>query len=140
MKVRVKGMGFVEQNPEIRGFTVLNGDLVFATNKNVYAYDTLHPCGIGAKNLRPYLQLRKHDQVEKIFSWLPAKAIHNFKSSSKLFSELPKTPYFVAKQAENSLKKDRPSCFFIQRDDILNHNDCVELHPLLGRGTFLRRP
>ncbi|XLR30071.1 hypothetical protein HN51_049948 [Arachis hypogaea] len=63
---------------------------------------------------------------------LPAKAIHKLKSSSKLFSELPETPYFVAKQAENSLKKDRPSCFFIQRDDILNHNDCVELHPLPG--------
>ncbi|RYR46147.1 hypothetical protein Ahy_A07g031901 [Arachis hypogaea] len=46
--------------------------------------------------------------------------------------ELPETPYFVAKQAENSLKKDCPSCFFIQRDDILNHNDCVKLHPLPG--------
>ncbi|RYR46146.1 hypothetical protein Ahy_A07g031900 [Arachis hypogaea] len=67
-----------------------------------------------------------------ILSWLPAKAIHKLKSSSKLFSELPETPYFVVKQVENSLKKDRPSFFFIQRNDILNHNDCVELHPLPG--------
>ncbi|XLR27954.1 hypothetical protein HN51_041266 [Arachis hypogaea] len=68
----------------------------------------------------------------EILSWLPAKAIHKLKSSSKLFSELPQTPYFVAKQAENSLKKDRHSCFFIQRDNNLNHNDHVELHPLPG--------
>ncbi|XP_020966123.1 uncharacterized protein LOC107614698 [Arachis ipaensis] len=46
--------------------------------------------------------------------------------------ELPETPYFIAKQAENSLKKDRPSCFFIQRDVYLNHHDHVELHSLPG--------
>ncbi|XLR37524.1 hypothetical protein S83_022184 [Arachis hypogaea] len=74
-----------------------------------------------------------NDELIEILSWLPAKAIHKLKSSSKLFSELPETPYFVVKQAENSLKKDRPSCFFIQRDDILNHNDCVKLHPLPGK-------
>ncbi|XLR37526.1 hypothetical protein S83_022186 [Arachis hypogaea] len=80
MKVRVKGMCLVESNPEIRGFTVLNGDLVFAMNKKVSAYsltsekymvlskicdhgcdstfvrfvpysDTLRPCGIGAKKI-----------------------------------------------------------------------------------------
>ncbi|RYR04627.1 hypothetical protein Ahy_B06g084402 [Arachis hypogaea] len=68
----------------------------------------------------------------EILSWLPAKAIHKLKSSSKLFLELPQTPYFIAKQAVNSLKKDRPSCFFIQRDNNLNHNDHVELHPLSG--------
>ncbi|XLU63911.1 hypothetical protein S245_023120 [Arachis hypogaea] len=78
MKVRVKGMGLVEQNPDIRGFTILNDDLVFATDKKVYAYgltsekymvlskicdhrcdstfvhfvsysDTLRPCEIGDK-------------------------------------------------------------------------------------------
>ncbi|XLS98556.1 hypothetical protein HN51_041291 [Arachis hypogaea] len=38
MKVRVKGMGLVEQNPVIKGFTILNGDLVFATKKKVYTY------------------------------------------------------------------------------------------------------
>ncbi|QHN87021.1 F-box protein [Arachis hypogaea] len=73
-----------------------------------------------------------NDELLEILSWLLAKAIHKLKSSSKLFSELPQTPYFVAKQAENSLKKDRPSCFFIQRDNNLNHNDHVELHPLPG--------
>ncbi|RYQ93489.1 hypothetical protein HN51_056643 [Arachis hypogaea] len=71
-----------------------------------------------------------NDELLEILSWLPAKAIYKLKSSSKFFSELPKTPYFVAKQAENSLEKDRPSCFFVQRDDNLNHN--VELHPLPG--------
>ncbi|RYR04671.1 hypothetical protein Ahy_B06g084448 isoform A [Arachis hypogaea] len=35
MKVRVKGMGLVEQNPVIKGFTILNGDLVFATKKKI---------------------------------------------------------------------------------------------------------
>ncbi|QHO39377.1 uncharacterized protein [Arachis hypogaea] len=73
-----------------------------------------------------------NDELIEILSWLPAKAIHKLKSSSKLFSKLPKTSYFVAKQAENSLKKDRSSCFFIQRDDILTHNDGLELHPLPG--------
>ncbi|RYQ89578.1 hypothetical protein Ahy_B09g096149 isoform A [Arachis hypogaea] len=73
-----------------------------------------------------------NDELLEILSWLPAKAIHKLNSSSKLFSELPQTPYFVAKQAENSLKKDRPSCFFIQRDNNLNHNDHVELHPFPG--------
>ncbi|XLR27934.1 hypothetical protein S83_055834 [Arachis hypogaea] len=73
-----------------------------------------------------------NDELLEILSWLPAKAIHKLKSSSKLFSELPQTPNFVAKQAENSLKKECPSCFFIQRDNNLNHNDHVELHPLLG--------
>ncbi|RYR04670.1 hypothetical protein Ahy_B06g084448 isoform B [Arachis hypogaea] len=68
-----------------------------------------------------------NDELLEILSWLLAKAIHKLKSSSKLFSELPQTPYFVAKQAENSLKKDRPSCFFIQRDNNLNHNDHVEI-------------
>ncbi|XLS96775.1 hypothetical protein HN51_039510 [Arachis hypogaea] len=53
-------------------------------------------------------------------------------SANAVLIELPQTPYFVAKQAENSLKKDRPSCFFIQRDNNLNHNDHVELHPLPG--------
>ncbi|XLS98508.1 hypothetical protein HN51_041243, partial [Arachis hypogaea] len=38
MKVRVKRMSLVEQNPVIKGFTVLNGDLVFATKKKVYTY------------------------------------------------------------------------------------------------------
>ncbi|QHO39376.1 hypothetical protein HN51_005594 [Arachis hypogaea] len=74
-----------------------------------------------------------NDELIEILSWLPAKAIHKLKSFSKLFSELPKTPYFVAKQAENSLKKDRPSCFFIQREDILTHNDYLKLHPLPGQ-------
>ncbi|XLR20243.1 F-box/kelch-repeat protein At3g06240-like [Arachis hypogaea] len=73
-----------------------------------------------------------NDELLEILSWLPAKAVHKHRSTSKLFSELPETPYFVAKQAENSLKKNRPSCFFIQRDDILNHNEHVELHPLPG--------
>ncbi|QHN86964.1 F-box protein [Arachis hypogaea] len=73
-----------------------------------------------------------NDDLLEILSWLPAKAIHKLKSSLKLFSELPQIPYFVAKQAENSLKKDHPSCFFIQRDNNLNHNDHVELHPLPG--------
>ncbi|XP_057723509.1 uncharacterized protein LOC130939420 [Arachis stenosperma] len=77
-----------------------------------------------------------NDELIEILSWLPAKAIHKLKSSSKLFSELPETPYFVVKQVKNSLKKVRPSCFFIQRDDILNHNDCVELHPLPGEELF----
>ncbi|XLR37525.1 hypothetical protein HN51_024278 [Arachis hypogaea] len=77
-----------------------------------------------------------NDELIEILSWLPEKAIHNLKSSSKLFSELPETPYFVAKQAENSLKKDHPSCYFIQRDDIPNHNNCVELHPLPGEKLF----
>ncbi|XLT25151.1 hypothetical protein HN873_056443 [Arachis hypogaea] len=35
MKVRVKRMSLVEQNPVIKGFTVLNGDLVFATKKKI---------------------------------------------------------------------------------------------------------
>ncbi|RYQ89586.1 hypothetical protein Ahy_B09g096150 isoform A [Arachis hypogaea] len=73
-----------------------------------------------------------NDELLEILSWLPAKAIHKLNSSSKLFSELPQTPYFVANQAKNSLKKDHPSCFFIQRDNNLNHNDHVELHPLPG--------
>ncbi|XP_052116610.1 uncharacterized protein LOC107485460 [Arachis duranensis] len=36
LKVRVKGMGLMEQHPEITGFTVLNGDLVFATKKKIH--------------------------------------------------------------------------------------------------------
>ena len=34
------GMGLIEQDPVVTGFTILNGDLlVFATEKKVYAYD-----------------------------------------------------------------------------------------------------
>ncbi|MED6208039.1 hypothetical protein PIB30_041352 [Stylosanthes scabra] len=38
LKVKVRGMGLMEQNPVITGFTILNGDLVFATEKKVYSY------------------------------------------------------------------------------------------------------
>ncbi|MED6194846.1 hypothetical protein PIB30_032276 [Stylosanthes scabra] len=38
LKVRVRGMGLMEQNPVIIGFTVLNDDLVFATAEKVYSY------------------------------------------------------------------------------------------------------
>ncbi|XP_061346561.1 uncharacterized protein LOC133292198 [Gastrolobium bilobum] len=39
LKVRVKAMGLMEQDPIVIGFTVLNGDLlVFATTKKVYGY------------------------------------------------------------------------------------------------------
>ncbi|XP_061352705.1 F-box protein At5g07610-like [Gastrolobium bilobum] len=39
LKIRVKAMGLVEQDPTVTGFTVLNGDLlVFATTKKVYGY------------------------------------------------------------------------------------------------------
>ncbi|MED6138053.1 hypothetical protein PIB30_070718 [Stylosanthes scabra] len=81
LKVRVKAMlGSMEQNPSVKGFIILKDDLVFATEKKVHAYgltndrymklwevcdhgfkdsgfcfipyfDTLRPCGIGAKNL-----------------------------------------------------------------------------------------
>ncbi|XP_016206903.1 uncharacterized protein LOC107647335 [Arachis ipaensis] len=50
----------------------------------------------------------------------------------QVYESEPLTFYAKSKQAENSLKKDRPSCFFIQRDNNLNHNDHVELHPLPG--------
>nr|KYP58610.1 hypothetical protein KK1_014025 [Cajanus cajan] len=40
LKIRVKAMELMEKDPIIKGFTVLNGDLlVFATEKKVYGYD-----------------------------------------------------------------------------------------------------
>ncbi|KAJ1405718.1 F-box-like domain superfamily [Sesbania bispinosa] len=77
LKIRVKAMGLKEADPEVQGFTIMNGDcLIFATNKKVYGYDfsgkkswrfkeicdhewgnkvcftsysnTLRPCGTGA--------------------------------------------------------------------------------------------
>ncbi|KAK7359339.1 hypothetical protein VNO77_01294 [Canavalia gladiata] len=39
LKVRVKAMGIIEEDPIVTGFTVLNGDLlIFATKKKVYSY------------------------------------------------------------------------------------------------------
>ncbi|KAK7305006.1 hypothetical protein VNO77_42904 [Canavalia gladiata] len=39
LKVRVKAMGLAEKDPIIKGFVVLNGDLlIFATEKKVYSY------------------------------------------------------------------------------------------------------
>ncbi|MED6164277.1 hypothetical protein PIB30_088141 [Stylosanthes scabra] len=70
-----------------------------------------------------------NDELLEILSWLPAKAIHKLKCSSKIFSELSHNPCFAAKQAENALTKDSPSCFFIQR---VNSNYFPEFHPLPG--------
>ncbi|XLU22601.1 hypothetical protein S245_058667 [Arachis hypogaea] len=121
MKVRVKRMGLVEQNPEIRGFTILNGDLVFATNKKVYAYV------LTSEKYMVLLKICDHGCDSTFVGFVP-----NSDTLRPCGIELPETPYFVAEQTENSLKKDCLSCFFIQRDDILNHNDCIELHPFPG--------
>ncbi|KAG5069473.1 hypothetical protein JHK85_001850 [Glycine max] len=79
LKIRVKAMGLVEEDPMIRvkGFVVLNDLLVFATEEKIYGYglidmriqeicdheceynvlcftsykDTLHTCGTGAETL-----------------------------------------------------------------------------------------
>ncbi|MED6111863.1 hypothetical protein PIB30_056261 [Stylosanthes scabra] len=73
-----------------------------------------------------------NDELSEILSWLPAKAIHKLKCFSKIFSELSDNPYFAVKQAENALRKDSASCFFIQRQSYLYSNDHVEFHPLPG--------
>ncbi|MED6194844.1 hypothetical protein PIB30_032274 [Stylosanthes scabra] len=72
-----------------------------------------------------------NDELSEILSWLPSKAIHKLKCCSKIFSELSDNSYFVAKQVENSLKKDCPSCFFVQRR-LISFNNYAEFHPLPG--------
>jgi hypothetical protein len=71
-----------------------------------------------------------NDILIEISSWLPAKAIHKFRSNNKFFSIFSKDKKFALKQSQNALLNDESS-FFIQSDFLqMHHENIVELHHL----------
>ncbi|XP_073224787.1 putative F-box protein At4g09190 [Cicer arietinum] len=73
-----------------------------------------------------------HDVLLEISSWLPAKAIYKFSSTSKFFSNFPRDKYFALKQTQNSLSKI-DTCLFFQPYLTQRYNDNIaELHHLSG--------
>ncbi|XP_004493704.1 F-box protein At5g49610-like [Cicer arietinum] len=73
-----------------------------------------------------------HDVLFEISSWLPAKAIYKFSSTSKFFSNFPRDKYFALKQTQNSLSKI-DTCLFFQPDLTQRYNNNIaELHHLSG--------
>ncbi|WJX53017.1 hypothetical protein P8452_39064 [Trifolium repens] len=73
-----------------------------------------------------------NDILIEISSWLPAKAIHKFRSNDKFFSIFSKDKKFALRQSQNALLNDASS-FFIQSDFFERyHGNIVELHHLSG--------
>ncbi|AES59267.1 putative F-box domain-containing protein [Medicago truncatula] len=56
LKVRVRGLGLQEKNPQVTGFTVTNGDiLVFATEEKVYS------CGLNEERFMMVEEIGQHN-------------------------------------------------------------------------------
>jgi hypothetical protein len=73
-----------------------------------------------------------NDILIEISSWLPAKAIHKFRSSDKFFSIFSKDKKFALRQSQNALLNNASS-FFIHSDFFQRyHGNIVELHHLSG--------
>jgi F-box interacting protein len=71
-----------------------------------------------------------HDIAFEIFSWLPAKSVCKFKSTSESFSKLFEETTFKTKHTHNLLKRD-DTCFFIQPEQTWQkYEKRVELHVL----------
>ncbi|KAK4266584.1 hypothetical protein QN277_027480 [Acacia crassicarpa] len=77
-----------------------------------------------------------HDIVIEIFSWLPAKSVHKFKSVNKFCNTISSAEdtYFNEKQSQNALLRD-DSCFFLQPNWIQRYRAKHEFHHLSSKNT-----